>query len=211
MRLVEVLVEHPHAPTAISTAEDAWDRHVADSLSGLEVDELTGARLIADLGAGAGFPGLVLAAASPDASVELIEGSKRKCAVALELAEAAGITNVAAVSKRSEEWAAGEGRERYEVVTARAVGSLAELCELGSPLLADDGVLVAWKGARDPAEERVAAAGAPLTAMVPDRVVPVTPFAGSRDRNLHVYRKSGRTPAGLPRRPGQAHKRPLGT
>lgn len=209
--LLDALVEHPHAPTAIVVREDARDKHIADSLSGLEVEELRDAQAIADVGSGTGFPGLALAAALPAAHVDLVEGSSRKCKVARDLAAVAGIENVAAIDRRSEEWAAREGRERYDVVTARAVGSLAELCELASPLLRDEGVLVAWKGGRDRDEESAASAGSKRTAMVFGRVVPVTPFAGSRERHLHVYRKAGPTPAGLPRRPGQAHKRPLGT
>ena len=59
--------------------DDAWRVHVADSLSGLELEPLTPPRRIADVGSGAGFPGLVLAAALPEAEVDLIESVARKC------------------------------------------------------------------------------------------------------------------------------------
>ena len=114
------------------------------------------------------------------------------------------------ICDRVGDWAAGDGREAYDVVTARAVGRLATLAELASPLLSEDGVLVAWKGRRDPDEEAELARAEPATAMRPEAVLAVTPFAGSRNRHLHVLRKCGSTPANLPRRPGVAKRRPYG-
>ena len=95
-------------------------------------------------------------------------------------------------------------------MTARAVGRLATLAELASPLLREGGALIAWKGRRDPDEEAEAVAAEPKTAMRPEAVLPVTPFAGSRNRHLHLLRKCGSTPANLPRRPGVAKRRPFG-
>ena len=97
------------------------------------------------------------------------------------------------------------------MVTARAVGRLATLAELASPLLRDGGALVAWKGRRDAEEEaelerageragdarRGGALGRPLRRV-------------SQNRHLHLVRKAGPTPASLPRRPGMAKKRPFG-
>jgi 16S rRNA (guanine527-N7)-methyltransferase len=160
--------------------------HVADSLSGLEVGELHAAGRIADVGAGSGFPGLVLAVALPGAKVDLIESAGRKTAVADRLLQAAELDNARSITTRAEDWAKGPppmgGRESYDVVTARAVDRLAVLAEYASPLLRRDGVLVAWKGARDEAEE---------------------------SRHLVVMRKTGPTPGGLPRRAGMARKRPF--
>ena len=124
---------------------------MADSLSGLEVPSLAAARRIADLGAGAGFPGLVLAVALPTARVDLIESSRRKAAVIDRLIQAARIENARSVVARAEEWARlapslGGGREAYDAVTARAVASLPVLVEYAAPLLRVSGVLVAWKG-----------------------------------------------------------------
>jgi 16S rRNA (guanine527-N7)-methyltransferase len=91
------------------------------------------------------------------------------------------------------------------------VGRLATLAELASPLLAEGGVLVAWKGRRDPDEETEMDRVAGRMAMSPEEVRWVGPYAGSRNRHLHVLRKTGPTPPELPRRPGMAKKRPLGT
>lgn len=188
----------------------AWQVHVADSLTGLEVPDLRAASRIADVGAGAGFPGLALAVALPAAQVDLIESVGRKCAFMTRAAEAAGIANATVLNTRSEDWAAAEGRELYDAVTARAVGRLSTLAELASPLLKPNGVLVAWKGKRDPDEEsQLERASEPL-AMRPEQVLDVGNRAGSRHRHLHVIRKTAETPPDLPRRAGMAKKRPRG-
>lgn len=209
-RLLAALREEPDPHTTVVEPIEAVDVHVADSLAGLAVPELRRAASIADIGAGAGFPGLVLAAALPDARVELIEASKRKAALIGRLAEAMGLRNARAVHARAEEWAAGDGREAFEVVTARAVGTLAVLVEYSAPLLSVGGALVAWKGQRDRVEETGGAAAARQLGFDTPEVLAVEPYPGSRNRHLHVYRKLAPTPEAFPRRPGIAVKRPLG-
>jgi 16S rRNA (guanine527-N7)-methyltransferase len=95
-------------------------------------------------------------------------------------------------------------------VTARAVGRLSTLAELASPLLKPKGVLVAWKGKRDPDEEQQLTDAADQLAMTPETILNVGDRAGSQHRHLHVIRKSGPTPSNLPRKPGLAKKRPKG-
>src|ERR1700710_1436055 len=92
----------------------------ADSLTGLEVPELREAHRIADVGAGAGFPGLVLAVALPDAQVDLIESVARKTAFITHAAQEAGIPNATALTIRAEDLARGGARESYDIVTARS-------------------------------------------------------------------------------------------
>ncbi len=106
--------------------------------------------------------------------------------------------------------ARGEGRESYDVVTARAVGRLSTLAELAAPLLREGGVLVAWKGKRNGEEEAQLQRAAEALAMEPGEVLDVGDRAGSRHRHLHFVRKAGPTPAELPRRAGMAKKRPRG-
>jgi 16S rRNA (guanine527-N7)-methyltransferase len=208
--VLELLAEERSSVSSVVDPERAWKVHVADSLSGLEVPELREAAAIADVGSGAGFPGLPLAVALPAARVDLIESVGRKCEFINSAIEAAGIPNARVLHARSEEVASDEGRESYDAVTARAVGRLSTLAELASPLLREGGVLVAWKGRRDPDEEAQLARAADELGMSPERILAVGPFAGSRHRHLHVLRKSGPTPAGVPRRPGMAKKRPRG-
>jgi 16S rRNA (guanine527-N7)-methyltransferase len=198
--------------SSVSSVVDdrAWRVHVDDSLAGLEVAELGAASRIADIGAGAGFPGLVLAVALPNARVDLIESVGRKCEFMRRAIAAAAIPNATVLNTRSEELASAGGRDAYDVVTARAVGRLSTLAELASPLLEPNGVLIAWKGRRDPDEERQLANASESLAMRPEQILDVGDRAGSRHRHLHVIRKSGPTPDNLPRRPGMAKKRPKG-
>jgi 16S rRNA (guanine527-N7)-methyltransferase len=213
-RLLAALAAEPDPHTTVSDPEAALEVHVADSLSGLLVPELASARRIADIGAGAGFPGLVLAIAIPQAQVDLIESASRKTAVSTRLAHAAEISNARSITTRAEDYArvpapVGGGREAYDVVTARAVGPLALLVEYASPLLRRDGVLVAWKGARDDAEEAAGKEAAAKAGMAVEAILPVSPYPGSENRHLHTFRKIVPTPEGLPRRAGMARKRPL--
>lgn len=189
---------------------------MADSLSGLELDGLREARRIVDIGAGAGFPGLVLAIALPRAQVDLVESVGRKTAVADRLIQAAQVTGARTITARAEDWARlaptlGGGREAYDAVTARALAPLAVLVEYAAPLLRPGGVLVAWKGARSEGEEEAAGAmAAGEVGLSAEEVRPVTPYEGSRERHLHVFRKTARTPDVFPRRAGMARRRPLG-
>lgn len=208
--VLALLAEERASVSSVRDAAEAWKVHVADSLTGLEIAELCEAERIADIGSGAGFPGLVLATALPEARVDLIESVSRKCDFIRRAIDAAGIANADVINARAEDLAKGEGREAYDAATARAVGRLSTLAELASPLLRDRGVLVAWKGRRDPEEETQARSAAAQLAMQPEAVLAVGPFAGSRHRHLHLLRKQGPTPADLPRRPGMAKKRPKG-
>jgi 16S rRNA (guanine527-N7)-methyltransferase len=211
-RMFEALAAEPDPHTTVA---DPVDAHLADSLSGLSVREVRRARRIGDVGSGVGFPGLALAVALPEVKVDMIESAGRKSAVAARLSQAAQVTNARAITARAEEWAQlpvplGGGREAYDVVTARAVAPLAVLVEYAAPLLGSGGVLVAWKGARDAAEEAGGAAAAERLGMAARGAERVVPFEGAENRHLHVFEKVAPTPEGFPRRSGMARKRPLG-
>jgi 16S rRNA (guanine527-N7)-methyltransferase len=208
--VLELLAAERASVSSVTEPGRAWQVHIADSLTGLELSELAEARQIADIGSGAGFPGLVLAVALPNARVDLIEAVGRKCEFIERAIVAAGIANATVTNARSEELASGPSRDSYDAVTARAVGRLSTLAELASPLLRENGALVAWKGKRDPDEEAQLDRAAEQLAMRPERILHVGPYAGSKHRHLHLLRKSGPTPDELPRRAGMAKKRPRG-
>ncbi|MGI8805577.1 MAG: 16S rRNA (guanine(527)-N(7))-methyltransferase RsmG [Thermoleophilaceae bacterium] len=208
--LIAALAAEPHAPTAVRDPVEIADRHVAAALAALELESVRAARRIVDVGSGAGFPGLPLAIALPAAWIDLLEASRRKCRVIERLIAAATVSNARAVATRAETWADGEGRDAYDLVTVRAVAGLAVLVEYAAPLLRPGGVLVAWKGRREAAEERAGAAAAATVGLGPVEVIGVKPFPTAHDHHLHVFAKVSTTPPGFPRRPGRAAKRPLG-
>jgi 16S rRNA (guanine527-N7)-methyltransferase len=206
-RILELQATDPAASTTVRDPLEALDRHVADSLVALELEAVREARRIADLGAGAGWPGLALAAALPSASVALVESASRHCRY-LERA-AAGLPNVSVVHARAEEWREGLGA--HDLVTARALAALPVVLEYAAPLLADGGHVVAWKGAVSSEEAAAGAAAAAVLGLEPLEVRHVSPYAGARDHTLHVFRKIAPAPARFPRRAGMASKRPLGS
>jgi 16S rRNA (guanine527-N7)-methyltransferase len=205
-RLLDALAAEPDPHTTVSDPASAVDQHIADSLSALKLDPVRAAAAIIDIGSGAGFPGLPLAIALPGARVELVEAARRKTAVIERLAAAAGIENARALPARVEELGA---RDAHDIATARAVASLAVLVEYAAPLLRVGGHFVAWKGARDAAEETAGSAAAEIVGLRAIEVLQVKPFAGTRDLNLHLYLKERETPSRFPRRTGVAAKRPL--
>lgn len=206
--LLDALWADEHAPTTVRAPGEAVRVHLADALVALELPVVRDASAIADLGAGAGFPGLPLAISLPDATITLIESNARKCAFIEAAATAANVENACVVADRAESW--GEGIGACDVVTARALAPLGVIAEYAAPLLRPGGVLVAWKGRRDVEEERAAAGAAAQLGLVPEEVRSVVPYAGAEHRHLHVLRKVAPTPERFPRRPGMARKRPLG-
>lgn len=201
-RLLDLVASEPSAITTVRDPEAAANVHVADSLAGLSV--LADVPDLADLGAGGGFPGLVLAIALPGTHVTLVESAQRKCAFLRRAVDDLGLVNVDVAPGRAEELA----RERFHVVTARAMAELPVLVEYAAPILRDDGVLLAWKGRREESEANDGAAAADIVGMSAPTWRRVQPYPGV-ERHLVASRKIAPTPAGFPRRPGMARKRPL--
>jgi 16S rRNA (guanine527-N7)-methyltransferase len=197
-----------HAPTAIRAAEDAARLHVADSLVALELEPVRAARRIADLGSGAGFPGLALAVALPAAHVSLVESQRRRCEFLERVCEQGAVENALVVCARAEEWR--EGISRNDLVVARALAPQPVVLEYAAPLLRIGGTLVDWRGRRDPRAEDAAARASAVLDMRLVEVRRVIPFEGATDLHLHVFVKEAETPARFPRRAGVASKRPLG-
>ena len=132
--------------TAIRDREQQVTKHVLDSLS--VRPWLRGTR-IADVGSGAGFPGIPLAIVEPSRRFALIESTGKKCRFLEAVRDALALDNVDVVQSRAELY---KPDVRYETVIARAVGPLADLVRYAGPLLAGGGRLLAMKG-RHPADE----------------------------------------------------------
>lgn len=206
-RLLDALNADPHAPTAISGERRVVDEHLADSLAALELPSVAQAGAIADIGSGAGLPGLALAVALPGAQLTLVESLARKCLFIEDTARAIRAINVRVACARAEEWSAPLP---VDVVTARALAPQAVVLEYAAPLLRLGGRLVDWRGVRDSAEEGAGDRAAGELGMEREAVHRVKPFEQARDRHLHEFVKVSPTPDRFPRRPGVARKRPLG-
>lgn len=130
-----------------------WERHLLNCALLAPLLE-AGAR-VADLGSGAGLPGLVLAIARPDLRITLVEPMARRTGFLHEVVEELGLSSVRVVRMRAEQWDEGAG---FDVVTARALAPLAKLLDWGLPMVTPGGALLAMKGS-SAAEEIAAASG----------------------------------------------------
>jgi 16S rRNA (guanine527-N7)-methyltransferase len=206
--IVSELSEDAHAPSAIRAPASVVDTHVADSLVALALPELQAAASIADIGSGAGFPGLPIAVALPGTHVWLVEGQARRCAFLRRICREALVANAEVVCLRAEEW--DRGGSRCDVVLARAVASPAVVLEYAAPLLRIGGTLVDWRGDLDDSAREQALRAANDLGMETAGEHKVRPFPGASGRWLYLYLKVRATPERFPRRPGMARKRPLG-
>jgi 16S rRNA (guanine527-N7)-methyltransferase len=196
------------APTAVREPADVLARHLADSLVGLELSEVRSSARVADLGSGAGLPGLALAACLPETSFQLVESQQSRCSYLAATAADMAILNARVTCSRAEEWAEGIGMN--DLVVARALAPQVVVMEYAAPLLALGGHLVEWRGRRDPTEEAQAERAATSLGLTRQEIRHVAPFPGAHDRHLHVFHKSAPTPDTFPRRAGLASRRPLG-
>ena len=200
--------------TALRTREEIVSTLFGDALALLDVPQLQERASAGwlDLGAGAGVPGIPLAVALSAAELTLLDSAARKCAFLNEALKAAGLgARATVVCARSEHHAAAgqPGRQAYDVVLARAVAPLPALVELAAPLLAPGGVLLASKTGRAMREEGPGgAAVAELCGLVAGPVVALS-RSPLDEAVCAVYEKVAAMPERLPRREGQAVKRPL--
>lgn len=198
--------------TAITEPEEIFRRHLLDSLVCAQaVAEMSpsGKRLL-DVGSGAGFPALPIAAALPELAVLAMDSTEKKCRHMTETAEAAGIRRFSALCGRAEDFGRnGVHRERYDFVTARAVARLPILAELCLPLLAVGGVFIAMKGKTAPEETRDSASALRLLGA---EVLSSEEYRIPGDENaryLVCIRKNRAVPDAYPRHYSQIAKKPL--
>jgi 16S rRNA (guanine527-N7)-methyltransferase len=197
--------------TAIRDPAEAVRRHILDSLAALATLREMGADALVDLGSGGGYPGLPLAVALPARRALLVDSVAKKAGFLEAAVTANGLAPaVEAFAGRAETLADDRRhRQRWPAVTVRALGSLAEVAELGLPLLAPDGVLVVWKRGDVAAEIEAAGSAISVCGGGPARIVAVDPRLGLDDHLLIVVVKRRPTPAGYPRDPAERRRRPL--
>lgn len=194
--------------TAITDEERFIREHIVDSASILKVQGFDDAKSICDVGTGAGFPGIVIAALSPDKTVTMIDSLAKRLKVIEDIAGEAGIGNIRLVHARAEE--AGhmaDLREGFDIVTARAVAALPVLAELCVPLARKGGMFIAFKTASSSDEVKGSRRAANILGVgeikTQDAGVPGT------DHVFAVMKKTGKTPGKYPRKPGDPGRNPL--
>ena len=196
--------------TAIREPADVARLHVLDSLAAVRPLRERGADGLLDIGSGGGFPGLPLAAALGARRALLVDSVGKKVRFLQTVIEATGRGGSAAAETARVEALAHDPRDReaWPVVTARAVSTLAELVEIGLPLVEPSGVLVAWK--RAPVEAELEAAANVLDILQAGLVTVIgCDVPGLEDHRLVIVPRAGPIHPRFPRDPAERRQRPL--
>lgn len=210
-RLASELIERNTSVnlTAITEPGDIARKHFLDSFTAYPVRRWTGRERVIDVGSGAGFPGLALRIALPKIRITLVESVGKKARFLEDVCALLGLTDVEIRNERAE--ALGrERRDRYDVGTARAVGTLGMVSEYILPLLRLGGDAIVWKGRVDAelpgAQKACVALGGEIASIVPTASLGVGEELPGR--NLVVVRKTRATPLRYPRTSAEARRRP---
>ena len=202
--------------TAVRDPNDAWDRHIFDSLTLLPLlADLALDSEIIDIGSGGGLPGLPLAIAMPQLRFTLMDATTKKCEYLEQASAALGLRNVRVICARAEELGQDRGektatgradahREHYDLAMARGVGQIPMLLELTVPLVKIGGLVLMTKGQR--ADEELADAKQALHMLHAAHAGTVDTPTG----RVVVIEKLRRTPRDYPRRNGEPKRSPLG-
>jgi len=193
--------------TGITEPEAMWHRHILDSLTLLPVlVDLPDNAHVADVGSGAGLPGIPLAIAMPNLRFTLMESTTKKAKFIEFAAAHLGLKNVHVEAERVETLAHQRRahRDQYSAAVARAVGHLAVLLELTVPLLLPAGRAALTKGQK--AEQELAEAEEAMRQVGAEHVGTIPTPTGT----ILVFEKVRPTPKTLPRRPGEPARAPIG-
>lgn len=193
--------------TRITELSAVAQLHLLDSAMLLKYADFRG-KTVADVGTGAGFPGMPLRILEPDFDLTLLDSLGKRVDWLQETCDALGLSRVACVHARAEEFAA-EKREAFDLVTSRAVANLQILAELCLPLVKVGGQFLAMKSV-DSEDEIIAAKTAIKTlgcriARVEDYTVPTSDVS----HRLVIIEKLAPTPARYPRPFAKIKKAPL--
>ena len=193
-----LVADAPLSVTALPDAAAIMRELVQDALRGRPLIGESLPELVVDVGSGNGSPGIPLAV-DYGRPVTLLEAASRKAAFLRQVVVELGI-EAPVVAERSEQYARAAGRDRFDLVLARALAPPPVALELCLPLARAGGRVLLWTGEIDgDVIDRVAA-------QLAARVSRIEPYGG---RRLVEVAKLGATPERFPRRPGMAGKRPL--
>lgn len=183
-----------------------YNMHIADSIELLKHINFEKGDKMLDIGAGGGFPSMPIAIERPDIEVYLLDSTAKKLNAIKDIANKLDISNVRFIIDRAEDAAHSDGlREKFDIVTARAVGPTSVILEYGVPFLKVGGIFVAYKS-ND--EDCGGEAPAILNCSL-ERVIPYELPNNCGMRTLLIFRKDARCDDRYPRAVGVPVKNPL--
>ncbi len=129
--------------TNITEETSVYLKHFYDSLTITKAINLDNQKIL-DIGSGAGFPGLVLKIVFPNIKIDLLDSTAKRCNFLKQVIEELSLNDINVINARAEDYAK-ENREKYDIVTSRAVAPLKHLLEYSIPMLKINGYFIALK------------------------------------------------------------------
>lgn len=196
--------------TAITDEEEVYLKHFYDSITASFYVDLNQELTLCDVGAGAGFPSIPLKICFPNLKVTIVDSLNKRITFLQNLASELGLENVHFVHDRAETFGKkADYREKFDLVTARAVARLSVLSELCLPLVKEGGIFVPMKAA---AASEELEKGKKALQILGGKLEEVHSFSlplEESERNILIINKIKPTPKKYPRKPGTPNKQPL--
>ncbi len=189
--------------TAVKEEKEIVSRHFTDSLLPLKTDFIREGAKCADVGTGAGFPGVPIAIMRDDIEMTLMDSLQKRLTFLDAVIRKLGLENCKTVHSRAEDAARGDMRENFDVVFSRAVAKTNVLAEFCLPLVREGGYMLALKSVTaktelEEAEKAIAVLGGGDAEIF-----------GTDERNIVIIKKLSPTPAKYPRQSGKAAGDPI--
>ena len=206
-RYFELLVEYNKVMnlTGITEENEVYLKHFYDSITLIRVIDLNSVDSLCDIGTGAGFPGMVLKIMYPKLEVTLVDSLNKRIEFLKVVINELGLNKIEAIHARAEEYAL-KNREKFDIVTARAVASLNVLLEYSIPLVKVNGYFIAMKGRME--EENSSNALSVLSSkieLIDNFLLPIE----ESNRTLIKIKKETKTVSKYPRKFIEIKKKPL--
>lgn len=195
--------------TSITDKEDVIIKHFVDSITLLQYIDVSDKYLL-DVGTGAGFPGIPLKIMCSSCNVVLLDSLNKRVGFLKELIARLNLTGIETVCGRAEDYGHDDRfREKFDIVTSRAVAGLNTLSEYCLPFVNPDGIFVSYKSGN--IDDEASASDTALTKLNGriDKIERFTVPGSDYERSLVFIIKTGDTPNVYPRRAGKPSKRPL--
>ncbi|MCR5627147.1 MAG: 16S rRNA (guanine(527)-N(7))-methyltransferase RsmG [Lachnospiraceae bacterium] len=196
--------------TAITDYNEACIKHFADSLALIPYFDVSQCKTVADLGTGAGFPGVPLAIFFPEVQFTLIDSVNKKLLFIEESCSSLGIENVRVLHGRAEDISHGEFRQGFDLAVSRAVSNLSVLSELILGMVKKGGMFVSYKSAQSDDEIKSSSKAVELMGGRIEKVIDFTIPDTELERKFVLIKKVKDTPKRFPRKAGTPLKSPLG-
>lgn len=195
--------------TAITDQSSVYLKHFYDSISAAFYLDFTKQMKVCDVGAGAGFPSIPLKICFPQIEVTIVDSLNKRIQFLEHMSTKLGLSGVQFVHARAEDFGQSEHREKYDLVTARAVARLSVLAELCVPLVKNGGLFAAMKAASAPDELKDAEGALEKLGVKKENVYSFLLPIEESERHIQVFRKFKTTPKKYPRKAGIPNKSPL--